>query len=169
MGGSTLPFWEPIAQRYGLNINVVNPVIDPTFGFMTVDGDGQIRMDCSSQYAMARLIRLKEKFDIAFGNDPDGDRHGIVTPSVGLMNPNHYLSVAVWYLFHNRPGWRKDTAIGKTFVTEVDLAQKYQEFFNKPAPEITAFSIEVDAQKTEAGANGKHSKAFIKKIQIFNN
>jgi len=117
MGGSTLPFWEPIAQRYGLNINVVNPVIDPTFGFMTVDGDGQIRMDCSSQYAMARLIRLKEKFDIAFGNDPDGDRHGIVTPSVGLMNPNHYLSVAVWYLFRNRPGWRKDAAIGKTFVT----------------------------------------------------
>lgn len=117
MGGSTLPFWEPIAQRYGLNINVVNPVIDPTFGFMTVDGDGQIRMDCSSQYAMARLIRLKEKYDIAFGNDPDGDRHGIVTPSVGLMNPNHYLSVAIWYLFHNRPGWRKHVGIGKTLVT----------------------------------------------------
>lgn len=117
MGGSTLPFWEPIAKRYGLNINVVNPVIDPTFGFMTLDGDGQIRMDCSSQYAMARLIRLKKKFDIAFGNDPDGDRHGIVTPSAGLMNPNHFLSVAVWYLFRNRPGWRKDTAIGKTFVT----------------------------------------------------
>lgn len=117
MGGSTLPFWEPIAQRYGLNVTVVNSVIDPTFGFMTVDGDGQIRMDCSSQYAMARLIRLKEKYDIMFGNDPDGDRHGIVTPSVGLMNPNHYLSVAVWYLFRNRPGWRKDTAIGKTFVT----------------------------------------------------
>ncbi len=117
MGGSTLPFWEPIAERYGLSINVVNRVIDPTFGFMTVDGDGQIRMDCSSQYAMARLIRLKEKYDIAFGNDPDGDRHGIVTPSVGLMNPNHYLSVAVWYLFRNRPGWRKDAAIGKTFVT----------------------------------------------------
>lgn len=127
MGGSTLPFWEPIARRYGLNINVLNPVIDPTFGFMTLDGDGQIRMDCSSQYAMARLIKLKEKFDIAFRNDPDGDRHGIVTPSMGLMNPNHFLSVAVWYLFRNRPGWRKDTAIGKTFVTSsmIDRVAKH--------------------------------------------
>jgi len=117
MGGSTLPFWEQIAQRHGLNLDVVNPTIDPTFGFMTMDYDGRIRMDCSSPYAMARLIELKDKYDIAFGNDPDGDRHGIVTSSVGLMNPNHYLSVAIWYLFHHRPKWRKDVGIGKTLVT----------------------------------------------------
>jgi phosphoglucomutase len=117
MGGSTLPFWEQISQRYGLNLDVVNPDIDPTFGFMTMDYDGRIRMDCSSPYAMARLIALKDKYDIAFGNDPDGDRHGIVTSSAGLMNPNHYLSVAIWYLFHHRPGWSKDVEIGKTLVT----------------------------------------------------
>jgi phosphoglucomutase len=117
MGGSTLPFWEQIAQRYGLNLDVVNSTIDPTFGFMTMDYDGRIRMDCSSPYAMARLIALKDKYDIAFGNDPDGDRHGIVTSSAGLMNSNHYLSVAIWYLFHHRPGWSKDVEIGKTLVT----------------------------------------------------
>src|SRR4030043_565833 len=117
MGGSTLPFWEQIAQTYGLDIDVVNPVIDPTFGFMTLDHDGKIRMDCSSPYAMASLIGLKDKYDIAFANDPDGDRHGIVTPSTGLLNPNHYLSVAIWYLFHNRPKWRKHVGIGKTLVT----------------------------------------------------
>jgi phosphoglucomutase len=96
---------------------VVNSTIDPTFGFMTMDYDGRIRMDCSSPYAMARLIALKDKYDIAFGNDPDGDRHGIVTSSAGLMNPNHYLSIAIWYLFHHRPGWGKDAEIGKTLVT----------------------------------------------------
>jgi phosphoglucomutase len=117
MGGSTLPFWEQIAQRYGLNLDVVNSTIDPTFGFMTMDYDGRIRMDCSSPYAMARLIELKDKYDIAFGNDPDGDRHGIVAPGTGLMNPNHYLSVAIWYLFHHRPKWRQDMGIGKTLVT----------------------------------------------------
>lgn len=90
-------------QRYGLHLDVVNLTIDPTFGFMTLDGDGKIRMDCSSLYAMASLIELKDKYDISFANDPDGDRHGIVTSSVGLMNPNHYLSVAIWYRFHNRP------------------------------------------------------------------
>ena len=117
MGGSTLPFWEQIARRYGLTLDVVNSTLDPAFGFMTMDHDGRIRMDCSSPYAMARLIELKDKYDIAFGNDPDGDRHGIVTSSAGLMNPNHYLSVAVWYLFHHRPGWSKDVGIGKTLVT----------------------------------------------------
>jgi phosphoglucomutase len=117
MGGSALPFWEPIAQKYGLNIDLANPIVDPTFGFMTVDKDGKIRMDCSSPYAMASLIGLKEKYDIAFGNDADCDRHGIVTRSVGLMNPNHYLSVAIWFLFQNRPGWRKEAAIGKTLVS----------------------------------------------------
>jgi phosphoglucomutase len=117
MGGAGLPFWEPIAELYGLNIEVVNRSVDPTFSFMTVDKDGKIRMDCSSPYAMASLIGLKDRFDIAFGNDPDFDRHGIVTKSVGLMNPNHYLAVAIWYLFQNRPGWPADAAVGKTLVS----------------------------------------------------
>jgi phosphoglucomutase len=117
MGGAGVAFWEPIADRYRLNLEVVNPYVDPTFGFMTVDRDGKIRMDCSSPYAMASLIKLKDDFDIAFGNDPDYDRHGIVTRSEGLMNPNHYLAVAIWYLFQNRPGWRADAAVGKTLVS----------------------------------------------------
>jgi len=117
MGGSSISFWAPIIEKYGLDIDVVNPVVDPTFGFMTVDRDGKIRMDCSSPYAMARLIGLKDKYDIAFGNDPDSDRHGIITRSAGLMNPNAYLAVAIWYLFQNRPGWKPDAAIGKTLVS----------------------------------------------------
>ncbi len=117
MGGAGVGFWEPIAERYGLSLTVVNPYVDPTFGFMTVDRDGKIRMDCSSPYAMASLIRLKDDFDIAFGNDPDFDRHGIVTRSAGLMNPNHYLAVAIQYLFQNRPHWRPDAAVGKTLVS----------------------------------------------------
>lgn len=117
LGGSSVAFWKPIADMYGLEIEVVNPYVDPTFSFMTVDHDGKIRMDCSSPYAMASLIGLKDKFDIAFGNDPDCDRHGIVTRSMGLMNPNHFLAVAIWYLFQARPGWRKDIAIGKTIVS----------------------------------------------------
>jgi phosphoglucomutase len=117
MGGASLPYWEQIADHYKLNLTVVNPRIDPTFGFMTVDKDGKIRMDCSSPYAMASLIDLKERFDIAGGNDPDSDRHGIVTRSVGLMNPNHYLAVAIQYLFRNRPQWRTDAAVGKTLVS----------------------------------------------------
>jgi phosphoglucomutase len=117
MGGASIDFWQPIAEMYGLNLEVVNPRVDPTFGFMTVDKDGKIRMDCSSPYAMASLIVLKDRFDIAFGNDSDSDRHGIVTPSVGLMNPNHYLSVAIWYLYQHRPGWRSDAAVGKTLVS----------------------------------------------------
>jgi len=117
MGGSGVHYWGPIAERYGLTLEVVNPYVDPTFGFMTVDHDGKIRMDCSSPYAMASLIKLKDDFDIAFGNDPDYDRHGIVTRSAGLMNPNHYLAVAIWYLFQNRPAWRPDAAVGKTLVS----------------------------------------------------
>jgi phosphoglucomutase len=116
MGGSGIAYWEPIAETYGLNLEVVNPRVDQTFGFMTVDKDGKIRMDCSSPYAMASLIELKDKYDIAFGNDTDFDRHGIVTKS-GLMNPNHYLSVAISYLFQNRPGWSEDAAVGKTLVS----------------------------------------------------
>jgi phosphoglucomutase len=117
MGGAGLAFWDPIAELYGLDLEVVNRRVDPTFSFMTVDKDGKIRMDCSSPYAMASLIGLKDQFDIAFGNDPDYDRHGIVTKSAGLMNPNHYLAVAIWYLFQNRPGWRPDAAVGKTLVS----------------------------------------------------
>jgi len=117
LGGTAEAFWQPIAERYGINIDVVNTVIDPTFGFMTVDKDGKIRMDCSSPYAMASLIELRNRYDIAFGNDPDSDRHGIVTPSSGLMNPNHYLSVAIWYLFQHRTGWGADVAVGKTLVS----------------------------------------------------
>jgi phosphoglucomutase len=117
LGGSGLAYWDPIAESYGLDIEVVHCYADPTFSFMTVDRDGKIRMDCSSPYAMASLIGLKDEFDIAFGNDPDFDRHGIVTRSVGLMNPNHYLAVAIWYLFQNRPGWPADAAVGKTVVS----------------------------------------------------
>lgn len=117
LGGASLAYWEPIAARYGLAIEIVNPAVDPTFSFMTVDHDGKIRMDCSSPYAMAGLIGLKDRFDIAFGNDPDADRHGIVTRSSGLLNPNHYLAVAIQYLFQNRPGWRADSAVGKTVVS----------------------------------------------------
>jgi len=117
LGGAGVGFWEPIADRFGLNIEVVNPAVDPTFGFMTVDKDGKIRMDCSSPYAMAGLIGLKDKFDIAFGNDPDTDRHGIVTRGAGLLAPNHYLAVAVWYLFQNRPEWKPEACVGKTLVS----------------------------------------------------
>jgi phosphoglucomutase len=117
MGGSGLDYWDRIAEAYGINIDVVNRAADPTFSFMTLDKDGKIRMDCSSPYAMARLIGLKDRFDIAFGNDPDNDRHGIVTVGGGLINPNHYLSVAVWYLFRNRPGWSNETGVGKTLVS----------------------------------------------------
>ena len=117
LGGSSVGFWDPIAERYGLDISVVNPSVDPTFAFMTVDKDGKIRMDCSSPYAMAGLIDLKDRYDIAFGNDPDCDRHGIVTHKEGLMNPNHYLSAAIWYLFRHRPEWRKDAVVGKTLVS----------------------------------------------------
>jgi phosphoglucomutase len=117
LGGASRSYWDPIDSTYGLDITVVNPVIDPTFSFMTVDHDGVIRMDCSSPYAMARLVGLKDKYRVAFANDPDADRHGIVTPSAGLMNPNHFLAVAVRYLLTHRPRWRTDAAIGKTLVS----------------------------------------------------
>lgn len=117
LGGASLPYWEPIAKRYGLDITIVNTKIDPQFGFMTLDHDGKIRMDCSSPFAMASLVQLKDQFDIAFGNDPDADRHGIVTPSSGLLNPNHYLAVAIHYLLTHRPGWPASARIGKTLVS----------------------------------------------------
>jgi phosphoglucomutase len=117
MGGAGVAYWSVIRERYGLDLEVVNESVDPTFRFMTLDWDGKIRMDCSSPYAMAGLIGMRDKFDVAFGNDTDNDRHGIVTPSAGLLNPNHYLAVAISYLFANRPQWSADAAIGKTVVS----------------------------------------------------
>ena len=117
LGGAARPYWEPINSIYGLDVEVVNPTIDPTFSFMTVDHDGKIRMDCSSPYAMARLVGLKDQYQVAFANDPDSDRHGIVTPVAGLMNPNHYLAVAIQYLLQHRPQWHQDVVVGKTLVS----------------------------------------------------
>ena len=117
LGGAAQPYWEPISAIYGLDITVTNPVIDPTFSFMTVDHDGEIRMDCSSPYAMAGLVSLRDHYRLAFGNDPDADRHGIVTPAMGLLSPNHYLSVAIRYLLTHRPQWSPGVAVGKTMVS----------------------------------------------------
>ncbi len=117
LGGAGVHFWQPIIERYGIAATIVSDTVDPTFRFMTVDWDGKIRMDCSSPYAMARLIGMRDKFDVAFANDTDADRHGIVTGSNGLMNPNHYLAAAVAYLFEHRPGWNKGSAVGKTIVS----------------------------------------------------
>ena len=117
LGGAGVAYWQPIVERYGFDVEVVNKAVDPTFRFMSLDWDGKIRMDCSSPYAMAKLIALKDRFDIAFGNDTDSDRHGIVTRNAGLMNPNHYLTAAIFYLFTHRPGWRPDAAVGKTVVS----------------------------------------------------
>ena len=117
LGGASLPYWDPINSIYGLEVEVVNRKIDPTFSFMTVDHDGKIRMDCSSPYAMARLVGLKNQFQLAFGNDTDADRHGIVSPTAGLMNPNHYLAVAIRYLLTHRPRWHQDVIVGKTLVS----------------------------------------------------
>jgi phosphoglucomutase len=128
LGGASLPYWEVINAVYGLDIVVVNPILDPTFSFMTLDHDGKIRMDCSSPYAMARLVALKNKFRVAFANDPDSDRHGIVTPSAGLMNPNHYLAVAIGYLLTHRPQWPAHAAVGKTLVSSCMIDRVVQKF-----------------------------------------
>ena len=135
MGGASVAFWTPVAETYGLNLEVVNDALDPAFGFMSVDHDGKIRMDCSSPYAMARLIELRDRFDVAFGNDPDVDRHGIVTRSSGLLNPNHYLAVAVNYLFQHRSGWRKDAAVGKTLVSS-SIIDRVAAALGRPLAEV---------------------------------
>jgi phosphoglucomutase len=128
LGGAAQPYWEPINAVYKLDITVVNPRLDPRFAFMTVDHDGAIRMDCSSPYAMAGLVKLRDRYRIAFGNDPDADRHGIVTPSTGLMNPNHYLAVAIHYLLTHRPQWPARAAVGKTMVSSSMIDRVVQEF-----------------------------------------
>jgi len=131
LGGAAKPYWEPINAIYGLEISVVNPVLDPAFSFMCVDHDGKIRMDCSSPYAMAGLVELKDRFQVAFANDPDSDRHGIVTPSVGLMNPNHFLSVAIQYLLTHREEWPKHAAVGKTLVSSSMIDRVVQKLGRK--------------------------------------
>jgi phosphoglucomutase len=135
LGGATVAYWGPIAERYGLNLTVVNTAVDPTFRFVPVDHDGKIRMDCSSPYAMANLVHLKDSYDIAFGNDTDADRHGIVTRSAGLMNPNHYLAVAVWYLFQNRPEWPVKAQVGKTVVSS-SLIDRVTGLIGRPLYEV---------------------------------
>src|SRR4051794_22427687 len=135
MGGAAVHYWGPIAEKYGLDITVTNPAVDPTFRFMTVDHDGKIRMDCSSPYAMASLVGLRDKFDVAFGNAPDADRHGIVTRSAGLMNPNHYLAVAIRYLLTHRPDWPETSAVGKTLVSS-GLIDRVVQGLNRKLSEV---------------------------------
>ncbi len=135
LGGASVDYWVPIAERYGLSIEVVNPEVDPTFSFMTLDHDGKVRMDCSSPYAMAGLIGMKDRFDVAFGNDADADRHGIVTPGAGLLNPNHFLAVAIHYLFQNRPGWRPDAVVGKTVVSS-SMIDRVAASLGRPLAEV---------------------------------
>jgi phosphoglucomutase len=135
LGGSAIAYWKPISERYGLNITVVNEAVDPSFRFMTLDWDGKIRMDCSSPYAMASLIGLKDRFDLAFGNDTDTDRHGIVTPDGGLMNPNHYLAAAISYLFTHRPAWKTTAAVGKTIVSS-SIIDRVADVLQRPLVEV---------------------------------
>jgi len=135
LGGAAVRYWQPIAERYGITIDVVNANIDPTFAFMTLDKDGKIRMDCSSPYAMQSLIKLKDKYDIAFGNDTDVDRHGIVTKESGLLNPNHYLATAIWYLFQHRPDWPMDASVGKTLVSTA-MIDRVADFLGRTVTEV---------------------------------
>jgi len=157
MGGAGVGYWKPIQEEYDLNLTVVNEVVDPAFSFMRVDRDGRIRMDCSSPYAMAGLIELKDRFDISFGNDSDFDRHGIVTRSAGLMNPNHYLAVAVWYLFNHR-GWAAETAVGKTLVSS-SMIDRVTEHLNRKLVEVpVGFKWFVDGlQEGRLGFGGEES------------
>jgi phosphoglucomutase len=145
LGGSSIDYWDEIADTYGLDLEVVNPEVDPTFSFMRLDWDGKIRMDCSSPYAMAGLIDLKDRFDVAIGLDPDADRHGIVTPGTGLLNPNHYLAVAVWYLFRHRPDWPESAGVGKTLVSS-SMIDRVAAALDRPLVEVpVGFKWFVDA------------------------
>src|SRR5205823_10448559 len=144
LGGAGVHYWQPIIERYRLAATLVSDAVDPTFRFMTVDWDGKIRMDCSSPYAMARLIGMREKFDVAFANDTDADRHGIVTRSSGLMNPNHYLAAAISYLFENRPQWRSDSAVGKTIVSSAIIDRVAQKLGRRLVETPVGFKWFVD-------------------------
>jgi phosphoglucomutase len=135
LGGAAVHYWQPIADRYGLDITVTNPAVDPTFRFMTLDHDGKIRMDCSSRFAMASLVKLKDQFDVAFGNDPDSDRHGIVTRSMGLLNPNHFLAVAIRYLLTHRARWPAHAKVGKTLVSS-GLIDRVVNSLKRPLAEV---------------------------------
>jgi phosphoglucomutase len=135
LGGAAVHYWEPINRKYGLELDIVNPNVDPTFAFMTVDHDGKIRMDCSSPYAMASLLQLKDRYRVAFANDTDADRHGIVTPSAGLLNPNHYLAVAIRYLLTHRPDWSRSAAVGKTLVSS-GLIDRVVTHLERPLREV---------------------------------
>lgn len=166
MGGAGIGYWEPIAERYGLNLDIVNRDVDPAFMFMCVDWDGKIRMDCSSPHAMAGLIALKDRFDIAFGNDADYDRHGIVTPSRGLLNPNHYLSVAVDYLFRHRPQWPAEAMIGKTLVSSSMIDRVAQSLGRQLAEVPVGFKYFVEGLSSgQYGFGGEESAgaSFLKK------
>ena len=159
LGGSGLHYWEPIAERYGLDLTLVSRKVDPTFSFMHLDKDGRIRMDCSSPYAMAGLIKLKDDFDIAFGNDPDFDRHGIVTRRHGLLNPNHYLAVAIEYLYTHRPDWPASAAIGKTLVSSAMIDCVAQGLGRKVTEVPVGFKWFVDGLSTGAMAFGGEESA----------
>jgi phosphoglucomutase len=158
LGGAAVHYWQPIIERYRLAATIVSDAVDPTFRFMTVDWDGKIRMDCSSPYAMARLIGMRDKFDIAFANDTDADRHGIVTRSSGLMNPNHYLAAAISYLFDNRPQWDKSSAVGKTIVSSAIIDRVAQKLGRRLVETPVGFKWFVDGLLTGAlGFAGEES------------
>ena len=166
LGGAAVDYWAPIAERYSLSIEIVNPFVDPTFAFMTLDKDGKIRMDCSSPYAMQGLISLKDQFDIAFGNDTDVDRHGIVTRSAGLLNPNHYLAVAIWYLFQSRPEWSRSAAVGKTLVSTSIIDRVANHLQRRLCEVPVGFKWFVDGlQSGEFGFGGEESAgaAFLRR------
>jgi phosphoglucomutase len=159
LGGSSLKCWEQIADRYGINLEIVNPQVDPAFSFMTLDWDGRIRMDCSSPHAMAGLIGMRDRFDVAVANDPDADRHGIVTPSAGLLNPNHYLAVAIWYLFQHRPRWPATAGIGKTLVSSA-MIDRVAKHLRRPLVEVpVGFKWFVDGLRSGALAFGGEESA----------
>ncbi len=162
LGGAGLAYWQKINERYGLNIEVVNDKTDPTFSFMNLDKDGKVRMDCSSAYAMSGLIKLREKYDLAFGNDPDFDRHGIVTKHSGLMNPNHYLAVVINYLYQNRPEWPQDLGVGKTLVSS-SMIDRVVKKLSKPLLEMpVGFKWFVKGMfNSEIGFSGEESAGGI--------
>ncbi len=159
LGGSGVGYWHPIAEKYGLELTIVDSTVDPTFGFMSVDKDGLIRMDCSSPWAMARLVGMKDRFDVAIGNDPDFDRHGIVTRSLGLLNPNHYLSVAIGYLATNRPQWQADVGIGKTLVSSALIDRVVAETGRRLVEVPVGFKWFVDGLATGSLAFGGEESA----------